>query len=240
MSEEKTIKILGVDNSVLGMTYPKRAEGLVKKGRAKWIDDTTIQMLEIEDDGDRISFKNGGIHVKSKDGSTVDIDSTGVHVKDEKDEVHVTEDGVEVMDANEKDDDSVTINVDGKTIKKHDEAWRKNKRMKKISGLVVSFVTIAVIPTYILLGCYKVGQFPSGINPWGFWWILFLLIPLSGGIMDTIRKKNAFFFPITFVALITFFILGLGFGLWHPYWVVFFAIPLYYVIVGIIHQLRNN
>ena len=40
------IKIVNIKNEILGMTYPKRAKGLVKNGRAYYIDNETICIKE--------------------------------------------------------------------------------------------------------------------------------------------------------------------------------------------------
>ncbi len=41
---EKNVKIVDNNNVIYGATYPKRARGLVKKGRARFIDENTICM----------------------------------------------------------------------------------------------------------------------------------------------------------------------------------------------------
>ncbi|MBR3581443.1 MAG: hypothetical protein IKN95_10710, partial [Lachnospiraceae bacterium] len=41
---EKNVTIIDHDGNVIGSTYPKRARGLVKKGRAEPVDDFTIMM----------------------------------------------------------------------------------------------------------------------------------------------------------------------------------------------------
>ena len=38
----KNVSVIGENGIIKGSTYPKRAAGLVKKGRAQWIDDNTI------------------------------------------------------------------------------------------------------------------------------------------------------------------------------------------------------
>lgn len=41
---EKNVRIIDSNNVIYGATYPKRARGLVKKGRARFIDENTICM----------------------------------------------------------------------------------------------------------------------------------------------------------------------------------------------------
>lgn len=215
MSKEKTITILGVDNKVVGTTYPKRAEGLVKKGRAKWIDDLTIQMLDEE----KITLSDSGIHLKSSSGSSVDIDDTGIHTNGSNSSVDINE---EKVFSNSVVNDS------------------RARKFKRISKLIVDFVSIAVIVTYILLGCLtKDALFPNGRNAWMVFWVLVFLIPITEGILRTIRKKKAYYFPIPCIVVFVFLFLGMAYDYWHPYWVMFFAIPLYYILVGIVDEFKN-
>lgn len=38
----KNITVIDENGNIVGSTYPKRADGLVKKGRARWISDTAV------------------------------------------------------------------------------------------------------------------------------------------------------------------------------------------------------
>lgn len=40
----KNITVIDENGNIVGSTYPKRADGLVKKGRARWISDTAVCM----------------------------------------------------------------------------------------------------------------------------------------------------------------------------------------------------
>lgn len=55
------------------------------------------------------------------------------------------------------------------------------------------------------------------------------------------RQKNwgwLFVFPYPVVAALAFLILGFGWGLWHPGWIVFLTIPVYYTVVTGLTQNR--
>lgn len=43
-SEKRTVRVLGADGETIGSTYPKRAAGLVKKGRARYVSDRDIRL----------------------------------------------------------------------------------------------------------------------------------------------------------------------------------------------------
>lgn len=44
----QSITVLDENGEVIGDTYPKRAKGLVKKGRAVYVDKITIRMTQTE------------------------------------------------------------------------------------------------------------------------------------------------------------------------------------------------
>lgn len=47
---EKNIKVTDVNGKELGLTYPKRAKGLIKNGRAQYVDDCTIRLSDVSPD----------------------------------------------------------------------------------------------------------------------------------------------------------------------------------------------
>ncbi|MGN1116589.1 MAG: hypothetical protein ACI4TH_08475 [Candidatus Ornithomonoglobus sp.] len=44
----KNITVIDENGNIVGSTYPKRADGLVKKGRARWISDTAVCLRAVE------------------------------------------------------------------------------------------------------------------------------------------------------------------------------------------------
>lgn len=154
-----------------------------------------------------------GIHVIDEDGTEVRIDTHGIFVNDIKkgEEVRVGEKG---------------IHINNKDVSRH-----------SIDG-IISGVTFALATfLYITFGLI----FPS---TWAYGWILFLLVPLAGTLPDSIRKKSftTFAYPIL-VILIYFFLcmmlpsLGVIPAMWHPLWVIFLTIPVYYAVFGPIDDL---
>ncbi len=75
---------------------------------------------------------------------------------------------------------------------------------------------------------------------WAVGWTLFLLIPVIGSIGDCIRTKKIsdFLYPV----LVTFIYLFLGMheGLWHPTWIIFITVPLFYIPANLIDKKRNK
>ena len=99
-------------------------------------------------------------------------------------------------------------------------------------------IAFIVTATYLLLGFLMPGY--SGWHPY---WALFLIIPLYYSVVTAINDKDIAKFldvliPILVVAV--FLILGLTGGWWHPGWVVFFAVPIYYQFKDTIKRYRRR
>ncbi|MGN0181722.1 MAG: hypothetical protein ACI4DP_04830 [Candidatus Ornithomonoglobus sp.] len=48
----KNITVIDENGNIVGSTYPKRADGLVKKGRARWISDTAVCLRADENENE--------------------------------------------------------------------------------------------------------------------------------------------------------------------------------------------
>ena len=122
-----------------------------------------------------------------------------------------------------------------------DEEEYVNNVYKKIYPVKAIFdgslIFICVI-AYLLLGFLS----PYG---WSCYWVLFLLIPILTSLFDAIvtKRVSRFLYPVFIVFIYCF--LSLRFdnveynlfgntfvGFWHPLWVLFITIPLFYVIAG--------
>lgn len=103
---------------------------------------------------------------------------------------------------------------------------------KAISGVIGGLILIV----YFLLGTLIE-------NGFGIYWVMLLLIPVIPSIFDAIEKRKftAFLYPLLIVALYCY--LGIQFRLWHPGWVLFITIPIYYLcfepIDRYIHSVRE-
>lgn len=57
-------------------------------------------------------------------------------------------------------------------------------------------------------------------------WLIFVLIPIMPYAVGI--RKLYFTYPVLCVAI--YLVLGLCFNLWHPGWIVFLTIPVYYIL----------
>ncbi|MCL2022808.1 MAG: helix-turn-helix transcriptional regulator [Oscillospiraceae bacterium] len=144
------------------------------------------------------------------------------------DSISITPEGIHIVD---KDGAQVRLNL--KEEKKDfatraGETWEKTREPLRKVILAALPAPIIVTALYVAIG--------YTFNQWTPTWLLFLMIPIYYQLLLMVkvkgkqRKLNCF--PIALICLVIFLILGLLFGLWHPGWLVFLVIPLYYVIVN--------
>lgn len=155
---------------------------------------------------DYVHIGQDGIHVNSEDGDKVDIDASGIKINDE----------------------SIQDHINGTSDFKFNYYNKYSKRSKtaaKISGFLSGIMSISVVIAYMLLG-FLID------DGWVVYWTLFLLIPVPGLIISSFIKRKFSEFPIPLIVTFSYLFIGVKFGLWHPYWILFLAIPLYYSIVG--------
>ena len=146
----------------------------------------------------------------------------GIHIIDDDGaSVNITNDGVEIIDK------------EGKKKSFHKKDIHMDKGIMIINCIEGALFTLAVV-AYILLGTL--------LDMWHNAWVVFFAPEIVCSIARAIRKKNANQVNMPFTAVFTFFFVcmvapGMSANLWHPMWVVFLAIPVYYVIVSTIHKI---
>jgi len=91
-------------------------------------------------------------------------------------------------------------------------------------------IPLLAVAAYLLMGFL-----------WDWWhpgWLVFLAIPVYYQLVamaaaTEIRKKlNCF--PIAVLCVLAYLVLGFRYDIWHPSWMIFLLIPIYYVMVGAI------
>ncbi|MDE6185364.1 MAG: hypothetical protein K2G39_08080 [Lachnospiraceae bacterium] len=61
---------------------------------------------------------------------------------------------------------------------------------------------------------------------------MFLLVPIWYSLVEAIERRNAYCFAYPVLATLVFLCLGIFAYAWHPAWVVYLTIPLYYSLVS--------
>lgn len=75
---------------------------------------------------------------------------------------------------------------------------------------------------------------------WDLWhpgWLIFLTIPLYYPLVEAAYKskdlvRTLLSFPYPVLVAGVYLLIGFEWGLWHPYWMLFLTIPIYYAVLG--------
>lgn len=143
---------------------------------------------------------------------------------------------IDVLD--EPVEESSTTNEENNVATKEEELPEKNPTLEAISKVT----SISVVIAYFILGI----SLPNGIG-WSCYWVLFLLIPIIITFAEAIQKRKVskFLYPALVAAIycfmgqrfndLTYSIFGHEFrGFWHPLWIIFLTIPIFYIIANAI------
>ena len=150
--------------------------------------------------------------------------------KEDKSSLHIGEDGIHAVD-----DDGSEVIIDGKGVHcykrdgtKVDINDPKKRKQRHIYYAINSICMSIALITYLVLGIV--------LNLWSTMWIIFFLPDIIASIFKCIFNKEFHSFNMAFAATFTFFLICLVLlpekNLWHPMWVVFLAIPIYYTVVS--------
>ena len=116
--------------------------------------------------------------------------------------------------------------------KKENKVMNKSSLFSKLGVIILSSITALTVIAYILLG--------SIFNIWNKAWVLFFLILIIPSLYETIKEKNMSKFSYTFFICFIYFTITvwiLDFHLFHPLWVMFITIPVYY---GVVKGIQKN
>lgn len=171
--------------------------------------------------------KKEGTVYKDKN-TTVNIENGTIHILTDDEEVVLNvADGISINTKNEK------IHLGKNNVVVKDEE-------RSISKTLTSIYTILVLLAFLILGFV----IPS---TWAVSWCLFLTIPVFSSIFKVCRTKRLKDF--NFVTLVTFIYLSLGmltttypetfnFTWWHPGWVIFISIVIWYELIKLIQPYK--
>ena len=149
--------------------------------------------------------------------------------EDKKEGVFITDDEgqtVEITDGCVKCTDK-----DGHVVKCKD--LKHPSKPMAILGMVEGGLFLLAIVAYILLG--------SLLNMWGNAWVVVFIPEIICSIARAIIKKNPSQVNMPFIAVFAFFFVcmvvpGQDANLWHPMWIVFLSVPIYYTLCNIIRK----
>jgi len=164
-------------------------------------------------------------------------DGLNVHIKDKDSEVKV-----EGADIHLRDDEGNEVHIGGGKIELVDDKGEKkdiyfrhrgNHKLRVIEDIVSSVTLLGVVIAYLLLGFLTK-------DGWSHYWVLFFLITITPSIFPAIyyRKFSVFAYPMLIIML--YLTLGVFADWWHPGWVLFITIPVYYMVFGPVDRLISK
>ena len=159
--------------------------------------------------------KINGIHLKSNDGELY-IGQNGIYATDfaKQEKVHI------------KDTAHIIINGQNYTFEEARKKW--GHKHHHAAPFPIAIIAILV---YITIGVFY--------NIWHPTWLIFLLIPIGGGITSAIQQKDWKPFPYSVLIAAIYLTLGFLNEAWHPAWVLFLTIPLYYSLIRYFRQRKK-
>lgn len=113
--------------------------------------------------------------------------------------------------------------VEGRYNHLTEEEKKRYKVYDVISSTITGSLFIAAAIVYFLISSKDNTQ-------WAKLWIVFLAPIVIASILDCLKKRRFTPFAYPVAITIVFFILGLYFEMWHPGWIIFLTVPIYYII----------
>lgn len=150
----------------------------------------------------------------------------GIHVHDGTDKVDISFSGIHVETKN---GERVHIGSSGVETEGIDDEYM----FKRQPSWMHAILPAAMIIAYLLIGF-------TLDRGWSHGWLLFFLIPIIESFIAAVKTKNpsAFAYPVLVVTV--YLTIGMFMSLWHPTWILFLTIPIYYVIADAVRQKRKD
>lgn len=199
--------------------------GLSRQAVSKW------ERAEASPDTDNLIClaKLYGVSLDTLLDTEQSIEDIAREVKEKKEDIGVSKNGIHLVD-NEKGEEVVIDNTgvhaykDGKEVDRK-ELDHESRGWKIAKSITFSVLMFSALITYILLGVYV----PKG---WAACWVIILIPMIIDSILSSISHRDPGKFAMPLVAVAVYIPLSFYFHIWHPLWVVFLTIPLYYGAVS--------
>ena len=156
----------------------------------------------------------------------VHIGKDGIHVKDKDTEVHIDASGVHEF-ANNVDTSEISNNIAYEI--------KRKRKYEIISSIISGILFLIVTAIYLTLGFVLKDK-----EGWRVYWTLFFIPFIITSIVDCFKYKRLSKLNVTFMVTFAYLFTGMYLGLWHPTWIVFIFIPIFYSLVCPIEKHIKN
>ena len=109
---------------------------------------------------------------------------------------------------------------------------RKPTKFETICGLLTIILLVLATIAYLLVGFL--------LDIWHPSWIIFGAPIVISSLIVAIGKKKASDFNYPVFVVMIYVLFGSLYNLWHPLWVVFITIPIYYLLIKFVKELKNK
>lgn len=140
--------------------------------------------------------------------------------------------GMSLDDLLNAENDRYILDAEEPAVQEKAERPEKTSRQKLGIKMLKFPAPILIVIVYLLFGfCF---------NLWHPAWIVLMLIPvyywLAGALCCRKKKVMLLAMPFPFAPVILYLVLGFAGDLWHPGWILFLTIPLYYWLVSVFYK----
>ncbi|MEG1834696.1 MAG: helix-turn-helix transcriptional regulator [Oscillospiraceae bacterium] len=134
---------------------------------------------------------------------------------------------------NTMNDESIEDNANGNAENKAKKEKLPKKPRQLLGVKLLKFPTpIFIVIIYLIMGFF--------FDFWHPGWIVMLLIPIyyhfAGGICCYSDKATLLAMPVPEIIVAIYLMLGFATGFWHPAWIMFLIIPLYYWLISVFYK----
>ncbi len=198
--------------------------GISRQSVSKW------ERAEASPDTDNLIClaKIYGVSLDELLSSDETVDEIANDVKEQhKDEIKIDNNTISLTD-----DEGQTLRIENGHIRAFN-ADGSEEHFNKKQHIVLAIIDI------IILALTFVGYFVWSFvfNAWEVSWVLWVFMPAAMSIGEAIAKKRASKFVYPCLVAGVYLLLGMKWGLWHPYWFLFITIPFYYMLTDMIEKL---
>ena len=148
----------------------------------------------------------------------------------------------EIKTDNEKEETDSSFEPPVTETENTNEGWKRfydkdNEHIKRAMSLSKNPHFHALLPLTILLVYLILGvAFPRF---WAVGWIMFLFIPIIETALTALRTRNPARFAYPVLAAAIYLSGGMLFYIWHPTWIIFLTIPIYYLVCDSFRQAKR-
>lgn len=104
-----------------------------------------------------------------------------------------------------------------------EEERKRSRSFSLAESISTGVLYLVALIVYLLVSSFHADQ-------WGKLWVIFVFPPVVTSLISCIRVRRVTEFLYPVLAAFVFLAVGMYTGVWHPTWIVFLTIPVFYMI----------